>query len=169
MDLKFWSSFGILIIFVDAQLTFKKWQAKYNLSYTSNESDYNVRKQSFDVSVAFVCVNNLRYNFGYELGLNRFADVPFQQFQKSYSGLVLPNTSELGSSITHTSNQLLLANTVRALIPPTSVDYRNYSMPIKNQNFCNSCWAFAVIETLGVLWLNLLDTTDKIIDFQRPK
>lgn len=153
MRLKFFAFFGVLIIFVNSQLTFKKWQAKYNLSYSIYDRDYNKKTQAFDVSASFVAVNRLKYDFGYELGLNGFADVPFQQFQNTYSGLKLPNRSELGNKIIYATNRLFGPNNIilGTVSTPTSVDYRNYSLPVQNQKLCNSCWAFSVVEVLGMI------------------
>ncbi|XP_070493949.1 cathepsin K-like [Chironomus tepperi] len=151
MDLKVLIVFGFFIVFVESNLTFKNWLLKYNLNYRTNSPEFNrERKQSFDVSVAFVTVNKLKYNFEYELGLNGFADVPFQQFQNSFNGLILPSDpSQRGSLITYKNFTQILPNLV-GITPaaPASVDYRNYSLPVLNQKLCNSCWAFSTLSAI---------------------
>lgn len=150
MDLKLPTVFCLSIIFVNSQLTYKKWQSKYNINNSSNHIDYVKRRQAFDISVAFLCVNKLRYDFGYELELNEFSDIPFQYFERTYNGLVLPEITSLGSNIIYNSGRQVLisnrANSAHSI--PSSVDYRNYSLPVQNQKLCNSCWAISVLEAL---------------------
>lgn len=168
MDLKLTGLlFSVLTFFVDSQLSFRRWQAKYNINYSPNDKEYNKSRQTFDVSASFVAVNKLKYNFEYELGLNGLADLPFQQFQKTHNGLVLPPTSERGNQIINFS-KFNLSVTKRANvnnIKPDSVDYRNFSLPVQNQKICNSCWAFSVVETLGtrLICMRLFESTSSLI------
>jgi len=150
MDLKLPTVFCLFIIFVSSQMTYKKWQSKYNISHSSNSSQHIKRKQAYDISAAFVCVNKLRYDFGYELALNEFADLPFQYFEKTYSGLILPELPSRGYNVTYLSGrQPLMSNKVNiAAKIPSSVDYRNYSLPVQNQKLCNSCYIFSVLDSL---------------------
>jgi hypothetical protein len=151
MDLKLPTFFGFLITFVNSQMTFREWLYEYNISHSSNFSEFNKRRQAFDISASFVTVNKLKYNFDYELGLNCFADVPFQDFLQVYNGLVLPDPSNRGDSIILGPQPILSYRIVTAIKTPTSVDYRNYSLPVLHQKQCNSCWAFSVVSALGAL------------------
>ena len=134
-------------------LNFKRWQEKFNITRLVNDSEYNKFRQTFDVSVSFVTVNKLRYRFGYELGLNGLADVPFDQFQKNFNGLILPNKTEQGDIVTNYSPlQKITGRAITSVVIPNSVDYRNYSLPVQNQRICNSCWAFSVVAALGAIF-----------------
>ena len=157
----------ILVQFVYSEISFDQWQAKYNVNYLSNPNDYEICKQSFDVNVAFTTVNKLRYNFGYELGLNGLADLASQQFKKTRCGIVLPHISERGNRVIKAVSQQPLVGIGNSaqVSTPASVDYRNSSLPVQNQKLCNSCWAFSVIESLGKFLMTYV--TRKLLIFKQ--
>ena len=146
----------VILIFVNcanSQISFNQWQQEFN----GNVNLYSLflEQQVFDMNYAFINAFNSKFGKSFQLGLNEFSCLTFNQFQTKYLGLIVPSASNRTSKITYSSFGIF----ARAIDPsniipvlkqiPASIDYRNYSLTVQNQKTCGSCWAFAALSTLG--------------------
>jgi len=141
-----------LISLVHSQVSFNSWQIMYNITY-STPADASNTRQAFDMNNAFITLINSRSRQSYFLGLNEFSDLTFGQFQSRHLGLVVPKNANRISITSQTDITMNIIQPVqRSLITvPDSIDYTNYTLAVKHQLNCGSCYAFAVLDTLGTL------------------
>jgi len=110
---------------------FKLWMSNNNKRYDTIEEAqfrYGVWKKNKE----FVESHNAK-NLGFTVELNKFADMPIEEFRSIYNGYVMKPRD----------------NSRVAVLPevnlPASVDWRTKGVvtPIKNQGQCGSCWSFS--------------------------
>jgi cathepsin L len=118
------------------QTAFVNWMKVNNKVYSHDE--FQVRWQNWKHNYAFVEEFNTR-NVGFTVGMNKFADLTVEEFNKNFKGL---------------KNKL---RTVPETVPevdtnglPASVDWRTRGIVtgIKNQGQCGSCWSFSTTGSM---------------------
>ncbi|KAK9835183.1 hypothetical protein WJX81_004077 [Elliptochloris bilobata] len=137
------ASYSLSAAQADPEHAFRAFMAAHGRSYGPGE--FAKRLAVFRSNVHFILQHNSQ-NAGYELSLNQFADLTYEEFSKTYLGL-LP----LGAN---NSYHFRYADAA----VPKSVDWvaKGAVTGVKNQLACGSCWAFSA--TGAVEGINYLKT-----------
>lgn len=127
--------------------SFEEFQILYNKTYAIR--DINPRKQIYQQNIAFIQQHNSNPNYTYQLGLNYWADLTWEEFKYNYLGL--PSETEINRWIEpeiETISNPIQQNNFRNL--PSSWDWRTTGTvaPIQSQGQCGSCWAFSAISSV---------------------
>jgi cathepsin H len=138
-------------------ITFSEFKIIYRKTYL-NLIEERIAEAAFITNQALITLTNAIPGLSYKLGLNEYADKTFDSFQKTLLRLRLPsNSSERGNRVEYENSEVQNSNETAyytQVTTPASVDYRNRSLPIKNQMNCGSCWAFVVLGILGTYLKN---------------
>jgi cathepsin L len=116
----------------------------FEKQYASAEEETS-RRSIFEDNVALIRNHNLEADIGlhtYTLGLNKFADMTNEEFNKQMNGLDLSLKVNGGDRHTYRAPANVQV--------PDEVDWRpkGYVTPIKDQGQCGSCWAFSATGSL---------------------
>ncbi|UYV61086.1 hypothetical protein LAZ67_1003336 [Cordylochernes scorpioides] len=109
---------------------------KFGKSYSPEEEFH--RKAIFNENLEEIIKHNLDYDLGlksYRLGLNKFSDMSFEEFEDKYTGYKKTSKHNFGEPMEIPEEMDL----------PDSLDYRTKGVvtPVKAQGHCGSCWAFS--------------------------
>jgi cathepsin H len=113
-------------------LRFARYAVRYGKSYES-VAEVHKRFRIFSESLELVRSTN-RKGLPYRLGINRFADMSWEEFRATRLG------AAQNCSATLAGNHRMRAD---AALPETK-DWREDGIvsPVKNQGHCGSCWTF---------------------------
>jgi cathepsin L len=116
----------------------------FEKQYASAEEETS-RRSIFEDNVALIRNHNLEADIGlhtYTLGLNKYADMTNEEFNKQMNGLDLSLKVNGGDRHTYRAPANVQV--------PDEVDWRTqgYVTPVKDQGQCGSCWAFSATGSL---------------------
>jgi len=122
---------------------FASFMNKYSKKY--NKEDLLYRFNVFKANMDFIDQHN-KMNLTYTLGMNKFGDMPFNEFHAKYTGYNQVKRDYI-RSINAPETKLGVSN-------PSSVDWRKKTVvtPIKDQGQCGSCWAFSATGSMEGAW-----------------
>ncbi|RCU61726.1 hypothetical protein SETIT_J028800v2 [Setaria italica] len=130
---------------------FHAWQAEYNRTYATPE-EFQYRFKIYCENVKFIETMNRPGN-SYELGENQFTDLTQEEFEDTYL-MKLDEVASAPEAMGQLGTMNVMGNADEA---PNSVDWRTKGAvtPVKNQQHCGSCWAFAAVASIeGVHKIN---------------
>ncbi|CAN6204589.1 unnamed protein product [Urochloa humidicola] len=137
-------------------LRFARYAVRYGKSYES-AAEVQKRFRIFSESLELVRSTN-RKGLPYRLGINRFADMSWEEFRATRLG------AAQNCSATLAGNHRMRAT---AALPETK-DWREDGIvsPVKNQGHCGSCWTFS---TTGALEAAYTQATGKPISLSEQQ
>lgn len=126
----------------DDQQAFQEFVNKYNRNYLTKE-EYNARLSIFKSNMEKV-KNHDASKEGYQIALNKFADLSEEEFNKML-GLKAPSVEFHDGEL---EPDTLGAFSLGA--NPTSVDWRTSGAvtAVKNQGSCGSCYTFSAVAAI---------------------
>ncbi|ONM55302.1 Cysteine proteinase 2 [Zea mays] len=138
-------------------LRFARFAVRYGKSYES-AAEVHKRFRIFSESLQLVRSTN-RKGLSYRLGINRFADMSWEEFRATRLG------AAQNCSATLTGNHRMRA---AAVALPETKDWREDGIvsPVKNQGHCGSCWTFS---TTGALEAAYTQATGKPISLSEQQ
>jgi len=136
------------------EMQFTKFKLDFNRKYATPAEEQK-RLAIFTANLQFIEEHNARFAMDvvtFTVGVNQFADMTNEEFQKVAHGYNAP--AEVANASTY------LSPNFGAL--PASVDWRTkgYVTPVKDQGQCGSCWAFSATGSLEGQWFK---KTNKLI------
>ncbi|XP_074601850.1 cathepsin L-like [Brevipalpus obovatus] len=142
--MKFVILFAVLttVLAVPQDHEWTKFKVQFGKKYATAEEEAQ-RHSIFVQNMEKVRQHNERAKNGkvsYTLGMNKFADLTFEEFSKTHFGY--SNKGKFSAPRTHVKRD------VSAL--PASVDWRTKGIvtEVKDQGNCGSCWAFSAVASM---------------------
>jgi len=141
------------------QFHFSAFLSKYSKQYAT--SDLLYRYNIFKANVDKIEQHN-RAGKSYTMGMNKFGDMPFEEFHAKYTGYTPVKRDYIRSKNTvSVGHDHKVAN-------PKSVDWRDKGAvtPVKDQGQCGSCWAFSATGSLEGAYFIAFNTSVSLSEQQ---
>jgi len=140
--------------------TWELFKAVHKKAYTS-EAEESLRQKIFNQNVDMIEEHNQKYEAGketFQLGINRFADMLQSEIGALMEGLRSTDTVPATSVFVADKNNAL----------PDTVDWRDEGVvtKVKDQEDCDSGWAFSTTGTLEGQWALKYGSLDSLSEQQ---
>ncbi|XP_062094381.1 ervatamin-B-like [Humulus lupulus] len=125
----------------------EQWMVEHERTY-ANDTEKKSRFEIFKNNLNYIDkFNHEKPNRTYKLGINRFADLTYQEFRRYFTGFKVPSGENTNNDNSFKYQNLTLDNI------PTSVDWRKKGAvtAVKNQGQCASCWAFSAVAAVEAI------------------
>ncbi|CAM9646215.1 unnamed protein product, partial [Ectocarpus fasciculatus] len=125
---------------------FRDWKEKHGVTY-ADEDEERMRMGVFRDNLGQVLELTPR---SYSLGLNRFSDMTWCEFQATRLGFGSALSASQNCSATHVGSQYRALGLSKGRAPPAARDWRDLGAVsvVKNQDHCGSCWTFSTTGCL---------------------
>jgi len=132
---------------------FVRFEVKFSKVYSS-QSERSHRFGVFQDNLREIAVHNGNPNVSYRKGINQFSDLTAEEFKANHLGGYIKTAAGQGSfsgglnSLPVLTTSLSPKDILKGL--PQNVDWREHGIisPVKHQDDCGACWAFATIEQI---------------------
>uniref|UniRef100_A0A7N0SY91 Uncharacterized protein n=1 Tax=Kalanchoe fedtschenkoi TaxID=63787 RepID=A0A7N0SY91_KALFE len=131
----------------------EEWMIKYDRVYESPEEKEN-RFEIFKENVERINAHNQVEGREYDMGVNKFIDMTFEEVKAKYTGLATGRYLDGSHArVSRSRNVFNLKATKLNEEVPQSVDWRKKGAVtgVKDQGSCRSSWAFAVVAAVESL------------------
>jgi len=144
LRMKFLCLFALAVGAVDLQTSFVDFLKAYHKVYTTEEVAQ--RFEIFKDNIARIEAHNQK-NLSWTLGVNQFADLTAEEFEKQYMGKV--KTIVKPTKESELKARMLMAAPRHFQADP-ALDWRTKGAvsPVRNQGQCGSCWAMTVVSAI---------------------
>ncbi|XP_036044697.1 cathepsin R-like isoform X2 [Onychomys torridus] len=127
---------GVLALDSRLDVEWQEWKMKYEKSYSMEEElKRSIWEKNLEMIKRHNGENGLGKN-GFTMEMNGFGDMTVEEFRKKMNNIPVR---------THREGKSIRKRAVSGVFPKF-VDWRKkgYVTPVQDQEYCNSCWAFAV-------------------------
>jgi hypothetical protein len=129
---------------------FREWKVMYNKTYATPAVE-SERLRIFAENVAMVARHNALASAGqytFKLAANQFADLTNDEYRATYLGLKRRHNRESRPAPSAIRQSADFTRGVAAV--PNAWDWRDhgYTIPVKDQGSCGSCWSFSATAAM---------------------
>ncbi|XP_051894230.1 cathepsin S-like [Pristis pectinata] len=128
------------------------WKQNYGKSYSSMEEN-QARRAVWLENLEKIQAHNIQYSQGnssYEMAMNQFGDLTSVEFVQLYTDMRMYELANYTSEILFDVEPEELDEVEEVGALPSKIDWRtkNWVTSVKDQGWCNSCYAFTAIGAL---------------------
>eukprot|EP01135_Chromosphaera_perkinsii_P010844 Nk52_evm1s2256 gene=Nk52_evmTU1s2256 len=129
---------------------FEDWKEKYGKVYDQN-SDEQLAFRTWKENREFIRQHSASSSATYDLSLNKFADLSWDEFRDIYLGKMEEPKKKTGSSHPSPASLKSIPNDVNWATKNNPLGRSLVSQNVRNQGMCGSCWAHSGVQTLEAM------------------